>query len=60
VAVRFSFQQFIFSQLAMFFSHHKPTNGTFSRLFLAERTGQMQQNGKHVIASGSSQKIHHG
>jgi hypothetical protein len=36
--VRLSFQLFISSQPAVFFSHNKPANSTFSRLFLAKRT----------------------
>jgi hypothetical protein len=36
--VRLSFQSLIFSQLAVFFSHNKLTNSTFSRLFSAQRT----------------------
>jgi hypothetical protein len=35
--VRLNFQPFIFSQPAVFFSHNKPANSTFSRLFSAKR-----------------------
>jgi hypothetical protein len=34
--VRLSFQPLIFSQQAVFFSHNKSTNSTFSRLFSAQ------------------------
>jgi hypothetical protein len=37
--VRLSFEPFIFSQPAVFFSHNKSTNSTFRRLFSAKRTG---------------------
>jgi hypothetical protein len=34
--VRLSFQPLIFSQSAVFFSHNKSANNTFSRLFSAQ------------------------
>jgi hypothetical protein len=36
---RLSFQPLISSQPAVFFSHNKLANSTFSRLFSAKRTG---------------------
>jgi hypothetical protein len=39
-SVRLSFQPLIFRQPAVFFSHIKSANSTFSRLFSAKRTGR--------------------
>jgi hypothetical protein len=41
--VRLSFQPLIFSQPAVFFSHTKSANSTFSRLFSAQANRLVQQ-----------------
>jgi hypothetical protein len=42
IMISLSFQPLIFSQPAVFFSHNKSTNNTFSRLFLAQANHYFQ------------------
>jgi hypothetical protein len=51
-----SFQPLIFSQPAVFFSHNKSANGTFSRLFSAKRTGWPTREKKHKTETKSETK----